>query len=846
LPKDTSLVLRFDSVPGFSGTSYPPGWRGYNGSALPAQQLLLGNSSATNAGIYNFGASLGIIGENAYDPGYLVWKLAATRRRDNFRLAYLGTNVSDASLGQAEYVVQVSTGGPQSGFNDLPNSSYGTTQIPSEGSSTFVTNIVLPDSVEDRAGPVYLRWRYDPEEFNPLGSSRGDGLSIDSIRLRWDRLPFSVSLGGDRTACDGSPVTLDASQSGSGFSYTWSTGDTTPTISPTTAGSFSVRVTGPAGFVARDTVQISRTTYDFAGADRTNLTAGDSTTGTHTQGIEADPDSVCARALLQYAIQPPGSQTNSDYNNTWRLASVVTITPDQSNAPPYQGQAQVLPPAGGDGAELRLRPAPAMGGHRYRVQLALRNLQNQCVDTLTRFVAVQPVPAPGLPDQAFLCSAQDSLTLQAQDPAASYSWNTGASGPALTVDTAGLYSLTATNSLGCLLRDSVQVSRESYRPNLQSDTACGSITLDASYPQTFGQALYLWSNGQATPTLQVQQSGTYSVWVQTPSGCQRSDTVQVGVLPYPSSPLPDSVAQCGDAPAVLDAGPPQRDYLWNTGATTAKISVQQPGSYSVQISRKGCQRLFNTQVFAAAKPPVDLGPDRSVCGQAVLDAGPGGGQYRWSLGDTSRFFTTPLSGTYAVRVQAPNGCRNSDTVRLVVAPRFSVHLTVLPDTVRVGQPVPMHGQTDGRQLSWRWAFGDQNFANLPDSLRYAYAEPGTYPVVLTLSNEACSLSDTDSVVVLPRDTTSRAVAARKQDAVPLVAPNPVQGRRLRLSQLRPALGPLRLRLLAPDGRRVWQQGPLRPQAAEAQFTLPPLPAGLYFLQTQGPGRPRHTQRVVIR
>jgi gliding motility-associated-like protein len=84
-------------------------------------------------------------------------------------------------------------------------------------------------------------------------SDEGCPGNIPSVQVSVSPYP-TVDLGDDVEVCTGVPVILDATTSGA--SYSWSNGATTPTISPTQSGNYSVSVTsnGCSGF---DTVQVT-------------------------------------------------------------------------------------------------------------------------------------------------------------------------------------------------------------------------------------------------------------------------------------------------------------------------------------------------------------------------------------------------------------------------------------------------------------------------------------------------------------------------------------------------------------------------------------------------------------
>ncbi|MEO6539646.1 MAG: PKD domain-containing protein, partial [Ferruginibacter sp.] len=107
-----------------------------------------------------------------------------------------------------------------------------------------------------------------------------------------------------------------------------------------------------------------------------------------------------------------------------------------------------------------------------------------------------------------------------------YLWNTGSTSNKITISGFGDYWLDLEQN-GCKIRDSIKVSPKP-KPvvNLGVDTAIckykpvvlktGSSTYDS----------YLWSTGETSPSILVDQTGTYSIIV-TQSGCDAKDTVVV-------------------------------------------------------------------------------------------------------------------------------------------------------------------------------------------------------------------------------------------------------------------------------------------------------------------------------
>ncbi|MBV6460268.1 MAG: hypothetical protein HJHJAOHD_00376 [Flavobacteriales bacterium] len=69
-----------------------------------------------------------------------------------------------------------------------------------------------------------------------------------------------------------------------------------------------------------------------------------------------------------------------------------------------------------------------------------------------------------------------------------------------------------------------------------------------------------------------------------------------------------------------------------------------------------------------ALPVVNLGNDTTVCGELLLDAGPGFTTYTWSPSGNNQVLIVNATGTYSVVVTENTGCKGSDTINVTVNP----------------------------------------------------------------------------------------------------------------------------------------------------------------------------------
>jgi gliding motility-associated-like protein len=205
---------------------------------------------------------------------------------------------------------------------------------------------------------------------------------------------------------------------------------------------------------------------------------------------------------------------------------------------------------------------------------------------------LQTVPFPFLGNDTVLCAGQ-SLLLDPGVVAQHYLWNTGDTTSTLLVSTAGLYSVQVINA-PCSLSASMNLSITPLPVvNLGNDTTLcpgDSVLLDAQNPG----AGFAWNTGSTQQSFFTSTAGTYIVTV-TNSNCPASDTLNLAVAQ--ALELGNTTSLCGNPNGVvLDAGNPGAQFLWNTGATTQTITVNQAGTYWVTITNGTCSQSDTLEV----------------------------------------------------------------------------------------------------------------------------------------------------------------------------------------------------------------------------------------------------------
>lgn len=354
-----------------------------------------------------------------------------------------------------------------------------------------------------------------------------------------------------------------------------------------------------------------------------------------------------------------------------------------------------------------------------------------------------PGQAVDLGPDAIACGQS---VLNASTPGGSYLWSDGSTQPSIVVGMDGEYAVEVTDSNGCISMDTVDITiLPEPSVSLGPDTSgCGgSIVLSANNPGLN----VLWSNNTTAQTLPIVSTGTYSVTVTDVNGCTDEDSVRVSINPVPVVFLGGDKNSCNQA-VTLDAGNPGSTFNWSTGANNQFISVNNSGTYWVEVTNpQGCSATDTVEVnISNPTAQAFLGPDTSVCNAIVLNAGTNpGSTFIWSTGDTSQSITVSASGTYSVRVD--NVCETAiDAINVKVSQPPVAGFTHTTN----GSIATFTNTSSGGNNTYNWNFGDGNFQTSIDVQTspvndYIYGD--TYLVTLTATNPCGSDVFTDSVTV---------------------------------------------------------------------------------------------------
>lgn len=256
---------------------------------------------------------------------------------------------------------------------------------------------------------------------------------------------------------------------------------------------------------------------------------------------------------------------------------------------------------------------------------------------------------------------------------ASYVWSTGETGASISASSTGTYTVSVSDAGGCTNSATIELINPNLnRPsviladNASSDFCEGeSITLTASELSNI-----TWSNGETSPTITVDTSGSYFFTFDDGTACGQvnSDTVQINVYPLPEISLANVSPLCSGDSKVLDAGAGFTSYQWSTGDISQTITINSPNTYSVTVTdENGCSNSASTVAFFTPNPDPVIQGDLVFCpgSSTTLTVNPAFSEYSWSTGATTPNINVAIGGTYAVSVTDVNGCTANTMVEVV-------------------------------------------------------------------------------------------------------------------------------------------------------------------------------------
>lgn len=331
----------------------------------------------------------------------------------------------------------------------------------------------------------------------------------------------------------------------------------------------------------------------------------------------------------------------------------------------------------------------------------------------------------------------------------------------------GYYFLTVTDANGCLQDTSIVVSDGVEivpfpTPEDCEGTNSGSVIVEV--PNGIGPLTFYLSNGivSDTKTIDSLSAGTYGVTVVDGAGCSDSTTFEIGAGVSLDIEVNTTISQCGNscdgtATLTVSGGTAPYTYLWdiNTTSQTTQTAIDLcPGYYLVTVTdANNCEKVIPVTIeegpsgMEATIEVTEAGCDSSCNGTAMIDISGGTPPYSLSwtpnIGlDNGVEIVDLCAGDYSLTITDQNQCTLVETFTI----EESDPLTLLVEVTDASCENSTDGCTElttivpdnAPPFSIEWSNG------VTDSLNCGLA-PGIYGVTVTDANACVGI--VDSIIV---------------------------------------------------------------------------------------------------
>ena len=452
--------------------------------------------------------------------------------------------------------------------------------------------------------------------------------------------------------CPGDPIELIANGA---TSYTWNTGATTTTITPTPLSTTNYSVVGvtPEGCTNTATTQVVVNPSPTVTVNSASICVGQQTA------------TLTANGAVSYTWNPSASLSSN-------TGSVVTGTPASTQNYTVTGEDA-----------------------------------NGCISNTITSINVNPLPTITA-NSPSICIGQQTATLTANG-ANTYSWTpatnlSSSSGTTVTgtPTVTESYTITGTDVNGCINTGTSTITVNSLPIITATDaTICvgqQTATLTASGATTYswipGTGLSSTTGAVVTGTPNATQN--YTVAGMDANGCINGTVTAITVNPLPTVTVNSATICLGQQTATLTANG-AITYTWIPGtglsSTTGAVVTGTPGAtqnYTVGgIDANGCINGTVTAITVNPLPTLVTSPNTTVCPLSANTLTVGGATtYTWSpniylnTNTSANVICTPsVTTTYTIDATSIDGCTNSNSLTITVNNTVVVNATATTATI---------------------------------------------------------------------------------------------------------------------------------------------------------------------
>lgn len=349
-----------------------------------------------------------------------------------------------------------------------------------------------------------------------------------------------------------------------------------------------------------------------------------------------------------------------------------------------------------------------------------------------------------------------------------FDWSNGSTIEDPTGLSAGTYYVTITDTNGCVTADTITLTEpagmnsSTITSNYNGSGVSCNNSCDGNIDLTVNGGAapytYLWSDNTSGQDLLNLCSGTYTVTITDANGCTTTDgatitqpapnTVILTVSDYNGFGVSCNNSCDGFVNLALSGGTAPYSIIWNTNDTTASISSLCAGNYNYTVTDANNCSVSNSVTITQSQPISVTGvTTNSSCNSfcdGTVNITPGGGAsnyvYVWSSGQTTEDITGACAGNYTVTITDANGC--SITSSYIVTEPSPIIVTAGVDQFLCGETTTLNANVPASGAgTWTVITGNATFANANNPFTtVSNLTPGMNTLMWTINDGPCSAS----------------------------------------------------------------------------------------------------------
>jgi PKD repeat protein len=391
-----------------------------------------------------------------------------------------------------------------------------------------------------------------------------------------------------------------------------------------------------------------------------------------------------------------------------------------------------------------------------------------------------------------------AINLTAPTGFTNYLWSTGETSATISVNSDGMYWLSATNLFGVTSIDTIYVNYPAINNSPNTNFCDGSSTVwDAELGSGY---TYLWNTTATSQSIAIASPGDYFFTVTDGFGCTRKSDTLTFVADYYAATASlgnDTIFCSGNYIELVTNAPETTDYYWQdnfTAGQTSALPITSSGTYWLEsVNVNGCVAKDTIQVTVSGTAPTVtftgqnrcLGIANTFTDGSVGVPGDPVTSWTWDFGDgvgsstaqnPSYIYSSP--GVYTVELYAlsQGGCGAYHTAQVeIYAPPVAsyTHTGHCSDNVFQFTNQSTAGGAVINQYAWNFGqpgLGAMNLSAVQNPYR-TFTNGGTFPMSLTVTDAHMCVDDTVMQVVIDASPIIDVFAADACTNAPIVFTN---------------------------------------------------------------------------